>query len=79
MRTNLVLNEDLLREAMKYSRATTKRALVEEALRTYVEVKAAAERRRTYADRVRDLDRKLQDLRLRESPTEILRADRNRS
>ncbi len=78
MRTNLVLNEDLLREAMQYSNAKTKRALVEEALRTYVEVHAAAKRRRTYADRVRDLEAKLEGLRLRERPSEILRSDRNR-
>lgn len=41
MRTNVVVNDDLMREAMQYSSRRTKRALIEEALRTYVEVKAA--------------------------------------
>ncbi len=32
MRTNIELNDDLVAEARKYSRAKTKRALIEEAL-----------------------------------------------
>ena len=50
MRTNIVLNNDLVQEAMQYSHARTRRALVEEALATYV----AVEGRRTAA---RDVSR----------------------
>jgi len=39
MRTNIDLDEDLLREAFRLSRATTKKELVHEALRLYVELK----------------------------------------
>lgn len=78
MRTNLVLNDDLVQEAMRYSPARTKRALVEEALKTFVEVKAAERRRESYRDRLRKLDTRLQGLKLRESPSEVLRRDRDR-
>lgn len=78
MRTNLVLNDDLMQEAQRYSRARSKRALVEEALQTFVEVKAAERRRESYRERMRKLDARLQGLRLRESPSEVLRGDRDR-
>lgn len=78
MRTNIVLNDELVSEAMKYTRAKTKRALVEEALRTYVEVKSAEHRRESYRQRLRGLESRLRGLELRESPLEVLRADRER-
>jgi len=37
MRTNIVLQEDLVREAFKYSKAKTKKDLIHEALKEYVE------------------------------------------
>ena len=79
MRTNIVLNDDLVREAMRYSRARTRRALVEEALATFVAVKAEERRRATYRERVRSLTSKLSGLRLREAPADLLRADRERT
>ena len=78
MRTNIVLNDDLVREAMQYSRARTRRALVEEALVTYVAVKAEERRRATYRERLRGLETRLRDVRLRERPADLLRADRER-
>ncbi|HMB53073.1 MAG TPA: type II toxin-antitoxin system VapB family antitoxin [Thermoanaerobaculia bacterium] len=78
MRTNLVLNDDLMREAMQYSQARSKRAVVEEALQTYVEVKSAERQRRSYRDRLRELDARLRDVQLRDSPSDLLRADRDR-
>jgi len=39
MRTNIDLQEDLLKEAGSYSQTTTKKDLVHEALATYVAVK----------------------------------------
>jgi len=37
MRTNIVLDDELVKEAFKYSRAKTKKELIHEALREYVE------------------------------------------
>ncbi len=77
MRTNIVLNDDLVREAMRFTKARSKRELVEEALQTFVEVKADEHRRRTYRDRLRNLEGKLQGLRLRQGPSALLRNDRD--
>jgi Arc/MetJ family transcription regulator len=78
MRTNVVLNDDLVREAMKYTSVRTKRALIEEALRNFVEVKAAEERRRTYGERVRVLQERLAGVVLRSSSVDLLREERQR-
>ncbi len=76
MRTNIVLNDELVREAMRHSKATTKRALVEEALQVLVRLRSEEKRRETYRDRLAVLDRKLSDVTLRESPRSVLRQDR---
>jgi Arc/MetJ family transcription regulator len=78
MRTNIVLNEELIREAQKYSQARTKRGLVEEALRTFVEVREAEKRRERYAERLQELRRKTAGIQLRTRPTELLDTDRRR-
>ena len=52
MRTNIVLNDDLAREAMRFSRARNKSALVEEALRVFVELRWSEERIKTYEKRL---------------------------
>jgi Arc/MetJ family transcription regulator len=78
MRTNIVLNDSLVQEAMRYSRARSKRELVEEALTTFVAVKAEEARRLSY-DRLRSLESRLTGLRLRQSPSEVLQADRERA
>jgi Arc/MetJ family transcription regulator len=78
MRTNIVLDDDLLAEVKKLSGARTKRAAVEEAMRTYVEVKGAERRAAGYAQRVRRLESRLRGVRLGESSRELLRADRDR-
>jgi len=74
----MILNDELVREARRFSIERTKTGLVEEALRTFIEVKAAEQRRATYTQRVSDLDRKLSGLVLRESPESVLRSDRER-
>ena len=76
MRTNIVLNEELVREAMRYSKAKTKRALIEEALSTLVRVRAEEQRRATYRSRLNALEHKLAGLILRESSLDLLRQDR---
>jgi Arc/MetJ family transcription regulator len=77
MRTNIVLNDDLVEEAMQYSTVKTKRALIEQALQTFVEVKSTERRRATYQQRLERLDAQLRGLRLRRSPADVLRADRD--
>lgn len=62
MRTNIVLDPDLLAAAGRYARATTKKGIVEEALRTFVEVRAAAARAAAYEARVEALRRRTADL-----------------
>ena len=37
MRTNIVLDDELVKEAIKYSEATTKKGLINEALKEFVE------------------------------------------
>ncbi len=37
MRTNIVLDDDLVKTAFKYSKARTKKDLIDEALKTFVE------------------------------------------
>jgi Arc/MetJ family transcription regulator len=76
MRTNIVLDDELIQEARRYSKAKTKRGLVEDALRTLVRVRAEEQRRATYRDRLSALERKLGGLTLRNSPAELLRQDR---
>lgn len=78
MRTNLVLNDELVDEAMRLSSGRSKRAVVEEALRTYVAVKTAERQRDAYRERLRRLAGRLRELKLREKPGDILRADRDR-
>ena len=78
MRTNIVLDDELVREAMRLSQARTKRALVQEALTTFVRVKSEEAPRGRYRERLLRLDSRLRDLSLRKRPSEVLRADRDR-
>lgn len=73
-----MLNDDLVEEAMRYAQAKSRKALIEEALRTFVEVKEAEKRRERYRERLQSLDPRLQAVRLSESPAKVLRADRDR-
>lgn len=78
MRTNIVLNDELVREAMRYSQARSKTALVEEALRLFVELRSQEERRKTYEERLLKVQQKVAGRRFRESAHDIVRADRDR-
>ena len=79
MRTNIILNEELLREAQRYSSTKTRSALVEEALRILVEVRARERATENYASRLRQVQQKLQNRTFRDSAAEILKRDRSRS
>ena len=78
MRTNIDLDDGLLSQAQQYSQARTKRALVAEALETFVAVKEAERRRQRYGDRAARLQKALDGLRLRRQPSDVLRRDRAR-
>ena len=77
MRTNIEINDELMNEAMRYANVNTKKAVVEEALRTFVEVKEKEIRIANYRERLKELTNKLDGLRLRQSPAELLRQDRD--
>jgi Arc/MetJ family transcription regulator len=78
MRTSLILNDGLLAEALRIHGGSSKRAVVEAALKTFIEVKTAERRRQSYRDRGRLLAERLLHARLKESPGALLRADRDR-
>lgn len=78
MRTNIVLNDELLAAAQRYARVKSKSAVVETALRAYVELKEQQERREHYADRLLELQRRLAKSKLTTSSLDILREDRSR-
>ncbi len=79
MRTNIDLNDELLEQAMQLSTAQTKKAVVEEALRTFVEVKAARLRRESYRDRLASVRARTTSMKSGRSVVDILRDDRSRS
>ena len=76
MRTNIELNDDLLAEAQKYSKAKTKRALVEEAISAFIAVKVEEHRRITYKERLERLRNRTQSVQLRSDIRDIIRNDR---
>ncbi|HHN65547.1 MAG TPA: type II toxin-antitoxin system VapB family antitoxin [Nitrospirae bacterium] len=39
MRTNIVLDDELIKEAFKYSKARTKKELIHEAIKEYIETR----------------------------------------
>jgi Arc/MetJ family transcription regulator len=78
MRTNIVLNDDLIREASRLSQAGSKSALVEEALRLFVEVCSEERRRATYEERLLKVQQAVMNRRFREKGIDILRQDRER-
>lgn len=76
MRTNIVLNDELVREAMRHSQAKTKRALIEDALRTLVRVRTEESLRKSYESRLLAVQNRLSGLTFRESAAEMIRQDR---
>ena len=78
MRTNVVLNDELVEEAMKYSTARSRSALLEEALRVFVQSRAAERKRASYERRVLELRQRLAGVAPRESALDVVRRDRER-
>ena len=77
MRTNIELSDQLVAEARKYSKAKSKRALVEEALSAFIAIKTNERRLWTYKERLNGLLAKTMAVRLRSDTREILRQDRD--
>jgi len=77
MRTNIHLDDDLLKEATRYSSARSKRGLVREALTTYVAVKREERRRQTYRERLQQIRAKAAGVRLQTDSRDLLRKDRD--
>ena len=77
MRTNIELNDDLLAEARKYTKAKNKRAIVEEALTAYVALKARERKKQTYKERLDRLRSRTKSIRLSSDTRDILRQDRD--
>jgi Arc/MetJ family transcription regulator len=78
MRTNIVLNDELLKRAMRYSRATTKKDLVQEALREYVALKEAEMKRASYTERLGEIRKRVAGMKRSETSQDIVRNDRER-
>lgn len=79
MRTNIVLDNEVLAEAMKYSLSKSKRAVVQEALETYVAAKRAEAQQASYREKLERMRRKLSGIRPTESAHDIVRRDRERA
>jgi Arc/MetJ family transcription regulator len=77
MRTNIDLSDELLAEAGRFARGRTKKAIVEEALTSFIQSKSAEARRTSYGERLRAVESRTASLALRKSPAELLRADRD--
>ena len=78
MRTNIVLDDDLIREAMEHSTARTKRSLIEEALHAFINLKVNEKRNENYKARLVTIQNETEKIRLRTAPSTILREDRER-
>lgn len=78
MRTNIVLDDDLQAEAMKYCPARSKKAVVREALATCVTVKAGQARTASYRKRLAVVRRRVADVSRRKAAHAMLREDRDR-
>ena len=77
MRTNIVLDDQLVREAMRYSEVHTKRALVEQCLKCFIQTKTREQRTESYRTRLRHVQDATRTLRLGRSAVDIIRHDRD--
>ena len=78
MRTNIVLDDDLVRDAFAVTGLRSKKELVHRALQVLVQTEHEARRRASYDLCVSELQRKTAALTLRERPHDLVRADRDR-
>jgi Arc/MetJ family transcription regulator len=62
MRTNIELNDRLIKKAFEYSQAKTKKDLIEEALETYLEVKEQEKKIEGYQQRFAKLSKQTEKI-----------------
>ena len=77
MRTNIHLDDELIAKAQKYSTARSKKALVNEALATYVAVRSEEEKRKTYEQRLQNVRKQAQAVRIKSDTRKIVRQNRD--
>ena len=78
MRTNIVLDEKLVKRAMKYSSKPTRRAAVHEALEVYVASKVKVHKTAQYRSKLAEILRRVEAEPVRTSAHELIRSDRDR-
>ncbi len=78
LRASVIINADLLAEAAKYAGARSKSALIEQALKTYVELMSREDKSSAYRKQAAKLQSRLAGIVLRESAHELIRSDRQR-
>jgi Arc/MetJ family transcription regulator len=77
MQTTIEIDDDLLGEARKYSHAQNTGTLVQEALMTFVAVKAAERRRVTYRERLEQVRNAVSGVGLPVDSRYLVRTDRD--
>lgn len=78
MRTNVIINDDLLKEALNYVKVKTKSALIEMALKALIETKSKELKDKNYTQRLHEIQNKLANTKFRESSSSIIKKDRER-
>ena len=78
MRTNIVLDDLLVREAAEVTGLRSKKALIHRALQVLIQTEHETRRRARYDQRVMELQQQTAGLALRERPHQIVRQDRSR-
>ena len=78
MRANVKINDELLKEAFQYASTKNRSALIELALKTFIQVREASRKRKEYREQVVELQKQLASSKFRESSFSILKKDRSR-
>lgn len=78
MRTNIVLDDVLVKEAAAITGLRSKKDLIHRALQVLIQTEHESRQRARYDERILDLQQRTAELALRERPHQIVRADRDR-
>lgn len=78
MRTNIEIDDQLLSQAQRFSVARTKRGIVDEALRTFIDVRERDQATAVFRSRLEAAQRELAGRKFRETSADLIRRDRDR-
>jgi Arc/MetJ family transcription regulator len=78
MRTNVHINDELIEQALRLSGVRSKKAVIEQALKVFVDAKSLEQRREAYRRRVASIEAKTRRLRFPTSAVDLIREDRER-